>query len=381
MMIFTSIILFNCSSEEKSLEVNSVDDFYTKRAKMKNASFEDQVEYKKEHLIILAQYIAENQSEIFNNLKNLRKNEGDDIFVEDAIKSSLQRTRNIDANKTLKISQALEAFIGVDDINLKPTIEVYKRDYENGLILRDNEKTLYVISSDEEELEAVKGYELNEDGELEEKYEEIFEETASARMTVILDLTPADGGNAVIDPGYGGGGSGGSGGGTFAHPRLRLDNMTVRQHKEHWTKGKSEVHIVNFTENTTSNSTSGWFGNNTNGWYFTPLHDPSGRMIRHWRRSWVPNNQQHIGSTLHTNNNNNQNVYFYVIFEYDWPTSTKTESVLIGSNGQFRNLSYKSNNSIYAKNAVSLQQSTNNRPFANGFVEDTWHIRYNLIYN
>jgi hypothetical protein len=242
-----------------------------------------------------------------------------------------------------ELTKSLDAFTNLEGENWSPYISRMSNS-DKQLFSKNSTspdaKTLFVFEEGEDEVPKTEfpAYEMI-DGELVLYKEGISEAEAETNNTYLVGLVEYN-----DDELYGGGYSGGSGSVTYQYDKIV--DMNVKVHKEAWSSGASEVHMVGFrTELNIVNS--GNCGDNIRGG--ANCYNPDGNRITKRKR-------RHIGDQFSPDYIINggrgeirNGVINFVIFEQDsWPAPNKTVTFTY-PNGEFRNIQFRSWQSYYDK--------------------------------
>ncbi len=175
-----------------------------------------------------------------------------------------------------------------------------------------------------------------------------------------------------------GGGGGYSGGGT-SYSRLRLNKIKVKQHKEDWHNGASELHFAGFKLSSLP-VYSGDCGDGMSG--SANCYSEPGKRIKKVSRGDIGDEftANYVVET-YTNSNNSNDIIFFVLFEEDsWPATVQGETFEF-PNGEIRNVYYRSWQERYDKAMLSMNpNNTYGLPSARNYSNENSGIKYNLTF-
>lgn len=375
-VVFLQLFTF-CSSEENpneqitSQQVNFLDKNY-----IENAPVNEQLKYKKHHLLILATWLSNNDKQVKNLAETANKNsENQDLNVENII-SQFKSSGNIltpEMEETLNTS--LAAFLNLGGEDWYPFIRYEKiSDYQNKSPY-DDSKPLYAIQDFQNDEEIYVGYQEDTNGEMVEIQEKVSENTIGDEDDVIvIGIAPcpiAPFGEPcpfqtnVPDPPYG-----------FS---LKIGDMKIKSHKEAWPF-RSDISFTGYYEPDLP-LYSGDCGELM--YRSVNCYNPDGSHIAQYKRKWIED-----GDTKTQNfkmktqvNAVNDDIVFYVIFEHDsWPATERYANFPF-PNGQSRNVSYRSWQKKYDQHMVSMNpENTYGLPYGPNLYVNNNDIEYDLIY-
>lgn len=389
-LLFTVVLFASCSkdsqNEEPATQINTEE--FTSTT-IENARLEQQLEYKKTHLKKLGNWLTQNLTQVRglvdqNNIKD------SDYFTI----SINYLVNNIEDNADAHLQKALDAFLNIEDENWYPTVTFINSNLSSIQARTGddpNDKTIVALEKIINEEQTYEGYEQNDLDELELIYEVLEEDLHANREIMLMDISQC------VEVGISSGndefvhcddiqadGSGGSGTGNTSTTarRIRIQKMTVKQHKEGWP-GRSEVHFIGFTS-TGLPINSGYCGDNIAG--SLNCYNPDGKRIDRFKRSWIGDERTMNYLVKEDPSAANPDHYlFFRIFEQDsWPAPTRgkvsdTDGAFYFPNGEYRLIEYRSWQENYDKQLLS--QNYNNPhglPFTNGFSTENAGIKYNL---
>lgn len=161
----------SCSSDEKIKELPTSEQVnFLDKAYIENATVDEQLEYKRFHLLNLATWLSHNNNEVRDLVQTYNKgNSQQEVFSVESIINEFKNSGkelSPEVEKSLNIS--LEAFRNLDGEDWYPYIK-YERmiEYANKQPY-DASKPLYAMQDFENNEEIAVGYQENEDGNLEE---------------------------------------------------------------------------------------------------------------------------------------------------------------------------------------------------------------------
>jgi hypothetical protein len=356
-----------------------------------SARLEQKLKYKQKHLKNLGTWVSKNLPEV-KELASRMNSEDSDYFTI----SIYHLINNTATNDNVELQKSLDAFLNLEDENWYPSVTFIKPNTPSIQVRVDgnqNDKPIIALEKIVNGEQTYEGYEQNELDELELIYETLVEEEHSSREMFLMELSQcgedgfSSGDDAflncddVIADGNGGNGGSGSGS-TSTTARIRINKMTVKQHKERWP-GRSEVHFIGFTS-TGLPVNSGYCGDNIAG--SLNCYNPNGKRIDRFKRRWIGDERTMNYLVKEDPSTANPDHYlFYRIFEQDsWPAPKKGkledfDEHIYFPNGEYRIIEYRSWQGSYDKQLLS--QNYNNPyelPFTNGFSAENGDIKYNL---
>lgn len=361
-----SLAITSCNRDDSSIsDSNSIESSKSlDKTYIKSANLSDQLVYKK-HFLQEAGKVIGKLGITTDDLINLSigasaKGQQENTFLlRDIVELARSRNKlNSDIEKS--ILQLENAFVGLDES--KYDISIYipfaeklhsSRQNQNNRGMGDEESDIFIFEDqDNSEQKYFEGYVLNEDGNY-VSYDELINED-------MADVLSGMGRNVAViglqqqNPG---GGTGGSGS-TAINKHLKIGNMIVRDHKESWIAGASEITIQMYKyENGTvqkinfiNSSTAG--GNSEN-------------IFTDFKRKDVKNQtQRYLGATVAGMIDTNPSVYnnskfMYAIYEADnWPVTTRSIP-FTAPNGQSFNITFGSSDGEYYNSKQNSMQIAN----------------------
>lgn len=345
-----------------------------------NADIEEQLSYKKYHLFRVASWLSKNAM-IKNPVDLVSKQPSNRISIYEPIKVKDLLTNSSITGKSLKTSssendilKSLNAFKDIDpNKDWEVTVHTVSED--------DNINTnnpLYIINDESfQEIDSegnvfMKGFK-RQNGTLVFHNELISEEYANKNLVYVIGLESSDEvknikksnlSNRIIS--------------SNMEPVATIDRMIVKDGKETWVGGKSEIAVIAFTEHYYSDAVAGYCGIKLfNG---GDCVDPGGKLIRKFSRKEVRRRSEvTVNHTFyHTSRTKIKgDALSFIIFEEDvFPRQGKIELLRLGRS--VRSFRYRSLNNPYYCGVVSLIRDRYNIPYFSGFVVDNGSIRFNF---
>ncbi|HET8809338.1 MAG TPA: hypothetical protein VFM65_03625 [Flavobacteriaceae bacterium] len=329
------------------------------RSAIEDKSLQEQLDYKKAHLLTISQFISDNLPTVTNHLKDAVYNTPDSLYPLTFDVLTLFEETNLDYSS---INGAFEAFEDLDETTWLPSLTIpYKSDpITNG----DFETSLPVF--------AIADYDIGKGEETAVFYKEI-EGTLTPTtleigenrhfLTMYIDIYGYNpGGNPPPPP---------------ANLRLYINKVTPKHYKENWISGRVEVHFSGYKKSYFPPNVGGYCGEAIAGG--VACYSPVGKRIKKVKR-------RHIGDQFNAsytidNFDTYQNDYvvYYLIFEYDgWPAFKQTTTFSLPNNNS-RNIEYRSWNSPYHKATLSMDPNNPyGYPFARTYSYNDSGIEYDL---
>jgi hypothetical protein len=320
----------------------------------------EQKAYAREHLIkVCAEAAKAMKNPLFADFvfnEAFKKFDGDNNVL---IKALLANPVFGNAIRSEKLTDALNAFKNIGGHNYYP--QIYIPGLDEKMISKNtgreeiNTDTIYVIYEGEDEVQAYPGYWLDDNDSLVLANIDVDEEYASTHIVIVISLN-----ERVSDDGIPEFPIETAPEGTNIIRNFKIGNMTVKEHKESWVAGGSDVAIRAWLW-----TWNGRLDGNPNGAevdYFSlrSTNDLRGILIRRFTRKEV-NKKTEVYLNYPMQTDWNVNNYFqhpiifgYVIFERDnWPVGTKTTAVLLPSPANnYRYFTFRSADSEYSKGAI-----------------------------
>ncbi len=390
LLLFLTSLFMACTNNDEIIENAVVDtaelNMYDKTY-IETATLDEKLSYKRFHLKKIASWLNRNKKDVkkaITELNNYNNGNFDTYYIESVINQVLlgqeeqdKTTDNSQIDNELEFS--LNAFVNIENESWYPAMRLYDIEKHLSRAPYDSTQTLYAIDDydTENQEQIMKGYQENSSGELEPINETLNEQLAGEDDIVVLELLPcADAGGqqqfrGQCDP---------DGGGSQYTYRLRIENMTVKHHKEGWP-GRSEINFKGYALSAPFGS--GDCGTNIIG--TSNCYSYAGRRIERYKRSWIDDQDERLQNYLMKTQEDyiSDEVVYYLIFEEDsFPAPLETKTFLM-PNGDLRNITYRSWQSPYDKQTVSMNPGNSyNLPSPNygNFSVDKNSIKYNLKY-
>lgn len=354
-----STLIISCSQDNLDEIESSITEEYNIESitNIAEAPYEEQVAYTQKHLQNVAKYVlmaAENPDfyeSLLSSIENRDNRFDNNILAEDMLKNQFLQNMNLNDSQNESLSNSLNAFKNIDNIDYAPHIyipnfiEKIRAQRKNAE--KSNDRILAVISVTEEEgTETLMGY-YEEEGELIESGILVDEEYANLNPVIVIGTTGSDcDGNYYSPRCQDEQSNDTSGDNEIESDRLFIETMEVKQHKEDWHNGRSEIHYVRIKVIKSTGET------------LTSQGPDTGNRLRDFRRTWINN-----GDRKDINKTVNDNLlptidHIMVIFEKDgWLAPLQSANVL-GANGQIYTLFYRSFQDEY--DGRSFDQGTEN---------------------
>jgi hypothetical protein len=238
----TTLFLVSCQKEDHPF-VNNEND------KIENKSLEEQIEYTKYHLLKIGSVIsklyqnAEFRTKLRSDLLAKNNNTESTILIIELISGENSKKYSFISNDDkVTLINGINAFKDIDGRDWEP--EIYLPNFE------DQNKTLYptkpvvipfVVEEDDDTYE---GYQENNQGQLERLPDEISEEMSNNHGNVIIlklseDVENDENDEEIVDIQPSG----------YYSKSVYLQWIKVKEHKESWVAGASEINIKAVFEN------------------------------------------------------------------------------------------------------------------------------------
>lgn len=371
MLIILSMIS-GCENQSNSIEPL----VYNKKTILK-ASLKERKVYKKDNLMLILNWVIKNYTndEILNimNIKGFRKGENKTLYLDDLIKTALVKTNGEKdiKNIPIEVEEAMNSFEDERGNKWLPSITIPKYEsspistYKNGstYILPADNLPVYIFNEGENDIPVLSfvGFQDDGAGYLQPLSTLITEPMASQYLIYVVDIDEDSVLNNATTI-------------TSNSTTVRLNNVIVKQHKEDWINGRSEVCFQGFCEDL--NPILGGCGFPITG--SADCYNYDGKRLVTATRSQVKNQSSLATNFTISNGINTKSVIYYIIFEndMDWLAPSKTETFNF-PNGTFKNISYRSWQSYYDKAQIGVASNT---PFsyAVGYSVDNSGIKYTL---
>ncbi len=377
------VTAYSCSKEGDA-ESDNVDFNISQQTaeSIVKATTKQKLEYKTYHLKIIGHWVSNHYQEVQSFIDKV--NTGNSDYFSVSANYVLNNVKYDESDQNL--TKSLTAFENLDGEYWYPTLTFVSPKNRIDLLHKssdNSDKPIIGIEDVEDGEQIYRGYTENEINELELHYEQLSEEEHSDREIVVVELGQCGEQDSFIsdapddefsqcDLNASDTGNDGTGNTQPSTWRLRIDRMTVKQHKENWP-GRSEVHFKGFKLSQLPTS-SGYCGDNIVG--TLNCQNPDVKRISRIKRRHIGDDRQYRYLMKEDNSSNNSDFIFYRIFESDsWPAPirgkvTDPDAVFYFPNGEYRAIEYRSWQDDY-DNPYGL-------PFANNFSTDTNAIKYNL---
>jgi hypothetical protein len=341
---------------------NVQDDLSENRNLIDTKSYEEQVDYVKSNLKNIGTELAllvndESIKEIVYDQVERRFDGDYNVLIEHLIDSisqsySSSRISSVSAKSIQDINLSLERFKGIGQNNYYPQIYIpFFESLKTRNAGRSNAKLdtqtppMFVLYAGDESQEIYEGYQLNDDSELEETGIFIDEIYAQHNEVWVISINERVNNEGVIDNAWQYSESYNSR--VTAYGDGVIPTIKVKSHKESWTMGASEVHVLRYVDNSTFTDRNGTqIATQGRG-------ENEGDQIVNASRNDVKNKRTlavDFNLVPGWNNRTTDQVY-YVIFEYDtWPTGLR-DARWDKSNGTLI-LQYRSADGWYDKRQI-----------------------------
>lgn len=379
-----ALVLLSISCSTESSDNNTTSKMYDKKY-IETASISEKLQYKKFHLLKLANWISKNledsnfRKEV--NFLNQKEKNNPKIFIKDLYNYVNQNSTN-KSIEDIALQKSLDAFTNLEGENWFPTITIINEQKSNSSNkVLDETKPIFMFAEAESDFEKEEfvGYQKDsENDDLVELDEMIDEPTSENKILYVFDTMEIDGA-----------GGGASSTGNVNYGLSRIEKMTIKDHKEDWLGGASEVNIkayrVFFGDNFNGPGGSGDCGIELD--CSVACNDFLGKEISSYRRKEVRNEDEKTlnfkfhNTPLASNPPSINTVVYYVIFERDnWPAPKKSHTFPFADGSQ-RTVEYRSWQSKYHAESVLATGYNNNYEYLNGYAQDNDEIKYNLRNN
>lgn len=341
------IFLNSCNSDRAEIAATDSNSIATlNKSNINNLNLKGKLDYKMHFLMQAVKEMKKNNSfeqELFAKTlgTNIQKNT---VLLNDVTGSSA--TARMSQNKTL--TESMEAFKNLEnrDYNISFYIPFAERIQSKRVASRiAPEESIYIFEGvDNPAQTAYQGYILNEDGNF-VSYDELITEEIAEEM--------ADNGQAVVVVGLQdaslAGGSASSVPSTSNNKHMWINNLVVKDHKESWIGGASEIAIQMYkVENNILQKINLINGSSIDGISQYEFAKVSRKDVRN--QNVAPIHSPQVAGMIDVNPavyNNSQ--FFYVIYEDDgWPTTRRNVAFPYWlSNGQHLNITFGSSDTEY----------------------------------
>jgi hypothetical protein len=375
LIIFLQLFTF-CSSDEKIDEQIALEQVnFLDKAYIEKAPVDEQLKYKKFHLLKLATWLSHNNEEVRSLVEASNRNtENESLSLESIIVEFKKRGNIISPEMELSLNTSLAAFRNLDGEDWYPFIR-YERMSENlNRSPYDDSKPLYAMQDFENNEEIAVGYQENSNGDLEEISERLSQEIIGEEDDIIIigigtcpfayEGDPCPFQSSVPDPP-----------GQFFV--LKIGDMKIKAHKEAWPF-RSDISFTGYYEPNLP-VYSGDCGEAM--FRSVNCYNPDGSHIDQYKRSWVSDGDTRTQNFKMKSQSNyyTDDIVFYIIFEHDsWPAPSRTHTFPF-SNGTARNVKYRSWQPKYDASMVAMDpNNTYGLPYANNYVVNNSEIEYDL---
>lgn len=344
------------------MSCNVQDDLSENRKLIDTKSYEEQVDYVKYNLKNIGTelgLLANNESikeVIYDQIE--RRFDGDyNVLIEhlmDSINQSYSsgRISSVSAKSMQEIDLSLEQFKGIGKSNYYPQIHIpffesfkERNAGQSNSKLASNTPPMFVIYAGDESQEIYEGYQLNDKGELEETGIFIDETYAQTNEVWVISINERVNNEGVVDNAWQYSESSNSR--VSAYGDGVIPTIKVKSHKESWTMGASEVHVLRYVDNSTFTDRNGKkIATQGRG------ENEGDQIVKASRKDVKKKRTLAVDFNLVPGwNNMTTDQVYYVIFEYDtWPTGLR-DARWDKSNGTLI-LQYRSADSWYDKRQI-----------------------------
>lgn len=383
--LLSLVLLASCSNEESTgLENQAGIPQIMSKAQIVNAPIEKQIEYKRHHLKVLAQWAASERAAINEDAsESFQKNQvAEQTFYLENLVNQVGLTEKSSSLSTKDdLILALDAFKDLDGETYLPIITVH----ESGMIGQksgsSNEETLIVIEDNDIDGETYAAYLIGEDDGLEEYLGDLDDPAVDGLPLLVIELDICGTNSIVAAPDVNGTSpcSGDTfsgdivGGGGSSIYRLVVNKMIVRDLKEGWPF-RSEIGIKAYKISSLSPGVLYECGENVH--ISDNCLESNGTRIVQLKREWK-DDERTYNFEIERNNMFTNDILVYTIFEQDsFPFLTKF-AVMDLPSGSRVSIPYRSWQSDYDRQVLS-QNSNFGLPLVFGHVTDNSEIKYNL---
>ncbi|MEA1876160.1 MAG: hypothetical protein U9N86_04800 [Bacteroidota bacterium] len=278
------------------------------------------------------------------------------------------------------LNNSLNSFKGIEEMNYYPQIFIpnYSALLEEGVIGENS--PIFVIAVQDGQSELI-GYQLSEKGNLTELPYLINEKIAFSQEVWVISINErVDKDAQYKKPNL-----------KTTHTGVKIENMTVKDHKEQWAWGASEVNIMAWLKY--HNGEDPWGDNSHISTSYSPSGgDYQGTEIRSqgFSRTEV-SNQTEVTINLSLMSSWDCDdyvydpvVYTYCIFEYDaWPVDRENVYVFVG-NGEYVLYLYRSAHVNYSADKIYgnlINDSIPSSYYVDGYDVSESDIEFNVVVN
>lgn len=337
------------------------------RSLIEDRPLQEQLNYKKTHLLAISQFISDNKTQIQGYLEPALMSAHDSLYpIEFKVKDVLDDL-HIDYTS---VNSSFDAFSDLDSLSWDPVLII---PYKSNTIVNgsyDSTDPIYAIADYDlvNEVETESLYMASTGGTLMSYTTPMQESQAMYYLVHYLDL--------ISDGEVGGGGSSSGSGSGGSYYRLKINRLKPKDGKETWVQGKSEIHFKGYKLSFLP-STSGYCGDHM--YSSSDCYDYYGKRIKRVKRSDIGDEFMANFTIEDYTTYQNSDMVFYVIFEYDgWPAPKKQWDFPF-VNGEYRAIEYRTWNSAYHKKMVSMDPTnTYGLPFARSYSLENSAIKYDL---
>lgn len=359
--IALNTLAVSCSTEERSNEISqtSTEKNILSKLEVKNAPLDKKLEYKKYYLKEATKLINElgiSSKDLISLASSYesKKQQENTFLLKDVVALAKSKNKTISAEENNKIEVLENAFKDLEERDFAisiyiPFADKLKNSQSNGTSSRIDESQHIFIFEEEDKAGqiAFEGVVLNEDGNwvtydqliTEELAEELAEQGRMVAVIGLQDVTISDGGGNT--------GGGGTPPPAYGNKHFKIGNMIVRDHKETWIAGASEITTQMYKLengnlqkiNLINSSTAG--GNSEN-------------IFTEFKRKEIKNQtQKYLNANLGGMINSDPSILpstklFYVIYEADnWPVTTREVHYPYSQNGQQLKITFGSSDGEY----------------------------------
>lgn len=353
-------IATSCSTEDRNNELanNAENQTVLSKSDVINAPLAKQLQYKKYYLQKAGKVIRElgisTDDLIQLSLQSEAKGQQEKTFLlKDIVSLAKSRKQDISSDLSKTIDELDNAFKGIDGRNYNISIYIpFAEKLEasrKGMSSKAASNDIFIFEGEEKsEQQYFEGFILNEDGNY-VSYEQLINEqmaeeySQQGRNVAVIAIQDVQASDPPTNPS------------TPVNKNFKMGNMTVRDHKESWVAGASEITIQMYKQekgalqkiNLINSSTAG--GN-------------SEHIFAEFKRKDIRNqNQRYLGATLAGMIDTNAIVFPnsrfpYVIYEADsWPVTTRNVFFPL-PNGQSTTITFGSSDGEYYNSKANNTQ-------------------------
>lgn len=383
--LLLTLFVISCAENEEFVTDQNTAQIIDK-SQVLNASLKQQIEYKRYHMDIVSNWIANHgidviQSEIkskekflfssSNLVSTIDSNVSNEILVSELMESSAFNSNTIvhDSNTTDesmdKLLESLNAFSDLGEDSWYPSIRILESNHGK----LKNTKTILSVEDADENGEKFTHYFIEEDGSLEKVDFAVSSDHAQYYNFIVLEIVKKSESEAEAELSKL---SGQMVSYSRSNSRLELDQMKIKDLKEGWPS-RSEIAFKGYKINLNPG-----FGYDCGDYIYSSdnCHSYSGNRITRLKRRYR-NRRRNYDWDIERGENFSNAILVYVIFEEDsFPAPVKTASIPLPSSSS-TNIFYRSWNSKYDQQALSNNNSYN-LSSQNSFRKNNSSIEYNL---